>query len=201
MSSNCFVIYDDDVDTCVIVDPGTEKCGEIIHFLDSKQLRPQYIILTHEHTDHTWGCNVLIDTYDVKVVCTKVCKELLPMEGKAYFQYYYDDPDYTYEVKRVDVYIEDVECHLEWEGCSIKFLITPGHSDGSVCFSINENLFTGDTIMQYKPFVSRKKGSMEEYRESVKKILSLFNWEKTIVYPGHGNSFKLDEWMNFKLYE
>lgn len=194
MSSNCFVVSVPDSDRCLVVDPGTESCKELTEYLDAKGLTPEYIILTHEHTDHTWGCNTLIDRYDAKVVCSAACNAALPKEGRNYFLFYYDDLNYTYAVKRVDQVLEDLNWALRWNGLDLRFLETPGHSDGSVCLSIENALFTGDTIMQYKPYVHKKRGSMEKYKASVELIMNAFDREKTTVYPGHGETFILNDY-------
>jgi glyoxylase-like metal-dependent hydrolase (beta-lactamase superfamily II) len=194
MTSNCYLVYHKDRQGCVIIDPGTENCQEIIRYIEARKLHPEYIILTHEHTDHTWGCNTLIDRFDSKIVCSRICKDALPKEGRTYFQFYYNDPDYEYAVKRVDIILEDMNYMLEWSGYTIQFHQTPGHSDGSVCFSIENNLFTGDTIMQYKPFIPKRNGSREKFAESVNRVLSIYDRNNTKVFPGHGEPFYLYEY-------
>lgn len=194
MSSNCFVVSVADSTRCIVIDPGTENCIELSTYLDAYGLTPDYLILTHEHTDHTWGCNTLIDRYDAKVVCSEACKLALPKEGRNYFLFYYDDLNYTYAVKRVDNMLEELNYMLSWNGLTLKFIATPGHSDGSVCLSIGNALFTGDTIMQYKPYVHKKWGSMEQFKASVELIMSSFDAKLTTVYPGHGETFILSDY-------
>ncbi|KAA6347120.1 putative polyketide biosynthesis zinc-dependent hydrolase BaeB [termite gut metagenome] len=194
MTSNCYIIHDNTTHNCIIVDPGTENCKEVIEYVDKNKLNLDYILLTHEHTDHTWGCNTLIDKYNSsKIICSQICKDALPKEGRMYFQFYYDNPDYEYAVKRVDIVLEDIGYVLKWDGYTIHFISTPGHSDGSICFSIENNLFTGDTIMQYKPVIPKKNGSLEKFKKSVNDILNRFSLN-SIVYPGHGELFYLREY-------
>lgn len=193
MTSNCYVIVHDIYPSCIIVDPGSEKSVNVINYIENNKLNPEYIILTHEHTDHTWGCNILKEKYKAKVVCSQSCKELLPEAGRSYFQFYFDNINYKYIVKDVDIILEDVCYLLNWNKQIIKFTQTPGHSEGSVIFSIENNLFTGDTIMQFKPFFPKRNGSIKKYKESIKKIFELYDPDKTIVYPGHGNVFLLKD--------
>lgn len=192
MSSNCYIIYDDKIKRCIIVDPASEKCLNEIEFINNQRLTVDYIILTHEHTDHTWGCNTLIDKFEPKVICSEACKMALPKEGQSYFRFYYDNPQYEYAVKRVNYTIEELNNQLIWLDHSILFVSTPGHSAGSICFSIEDKLFTGDTILQCKPYINKKNGSIELYRESVANIMRLYG-QKTNVYPGHGELFKLGD--------
>ena len=192
MSSNCYVVSDEVTKSCIIIDPGSEKSKREIEYIESIQLKPVYIILTHEHSDHTWGCNALIDKYDVKLICSEACKKELPVSLQSYFRLYYDDPFYFYVVKRVDITIEELNYELTWAGHHVMFISTPGHSRGSICFTIDKILFTGDTIMQCKPFLNKRDGSKIDYVQSVEKIHNFFN-SSTHVYPGHADIFLLKE--------
>ena len=82
MSSNSYVLSDSESRCCVIVDPGSEKSEEIIQHISDNDLLPEYILLTHEHSDHTWGVNALLDKYpNIKVVGSKACKEFFRICG------------------------------------------------------------------------------------------------------------------------
>lgn len=189
MESNCYVLYDTNSYSCIVVDPGSEKSEKEIRFISEHMLTLDYIILTHEHTDHTWGVNALLEKFNPKVVCSNQCSINLNKESNAYFRYYYDDPNYQYVVKKVDVCIEGAFSKLTWSGRSILFLLTPGHSSGSMCFSADSYLFTGDTLMKYKPYISKRNGSLEEYEKSVRLLKEKFEGQRMLVCPGHGDSF------------
>ncbi len=197
MTSNCYVVYDEDTLRCLVIDPASEKSLREIEYIEKNGLTLDYILLTHEHTDHTWGVNALLGKYpSSKVICSELCKEALPREAKAYFQFYYDDPDYIYNVERVDVTTEELNWHMEWVGHSIKFIATPGHSPGSVCIAIDTMVFGGDTLMPFKPFIKKRNGgSVEQFQESVKQMVEAFPAD-TIVYPGHGESGQMKDYNN-----
>ena len=63
---------------------------------------------------------------------------------------------------------------------------------GSICFLIDGKLFTGDTIMQSKPYINKRNGSKEEFRKSIKKILAGIG-ENQVIYPGHGEVIMLKD--------
>lgn len=195
MHSNCYIIVDDAEAHCIIVDPASEKSLNEINFIRENHLEPDYIILTHEHTDHTWGVNALIDAFpNIKVIATQACKDELPKADQAYFRLYYDDPDYRYIVQRVDITTEEFGWELVWHGHKMVFLYTPGHSIGSMCFSVGACLFTGDTIMQVKKmYINKKSGSWDDWKQSVEIVNKLYKGE-TLIFPGHGDSFKLIEY-------
>lgn len=190
MASNCYVIWDDILLHCLVVDPASEKSSREIEYIKTHNLILDYIILTHEHTDHTWGTNALIETFSPKVICSQACKDALPKEGQMYFRLYYDNSEYSYNVQKVDVTIEDIDYQLVWCDRTIMFYSTPGHSVGSICFSIEGTLFSGDTIQETKPYINKKNGNLKSYIESVNKILDLFSGN-TMTYPGHGEPFQL----------
>ena len=195
MTSNCYIVVDEASKHCLCIDPASEKSEREIAYINSNGLTLDYIILTHEHTDHTWGVNSLLDHEpSAKVVCSELCKEALPREARAYFQLYYDDPNYSYNVRRVDYTTEDLNWNLIWVGHNIKFIATPGHSPGSVCVVIDDLVFGGDTLMPFKPFIKKRNGgSMEQYQESVKKMVAAYPAD-TLVYPGHGDVCKLSDY-------
>jgi len=193
MSSNCYLLVDEASMHCVCIDPGSEKSLSEIDYIEKNGLTLDYIILTHEHTDHTWGCNALVERYEVRVVCSEVCKQNLANEFQAYFLLYYDNPDYHYTVCNVDNTTEELGGILDWQGHSFKFVYTPGHSMGSVCVLIEGMLFTGDTVMQSKPYINKRNGSKEKFKESIEMILNRFDGNQ-LIYPGHGEVFKLKDY-------
>jgi glyoxylase-like metal-dependent hydrolase (beta-lactamase superfamily II) len=190
MSSNCYLVVDEASKHCICIDPGSEKSIREIEYIETNKLRLDYIILTHEHTDHTWGCNSLVERFGAKVICSEVCKQNLTKEFQAYFLLYYNNPDYHYSVCKVDATTEELGDKLEWEKNTVKFVYTPGHSMGSICLLIDRKLFTGDTIMLSKPYINKRNGSKEKFVESVSMVIDSFPAD-TLIYPGHGDPFLL----------
>lgn len=198
MSSNCYIVVDEDSKHCFCIDPASENSEREIEYIEQNGLTLDYIFLTHEHTDHTWGVNSILNQFPTaKVVCSSLCRDALPKEARTYFQLYYDDPSYVYRVERVDYTTEELGWHLTWQGHQIVFIATPGHSPGSVCISIEGILFGGDTLMPFKPFIKKRNGgSIEDYRKSLLSLQSQFK-PSTIVYSGHGESMNIKEMLGY----
>lgn len=193
MSSNCYLVVDEASKHCICIDPASEKSEKEITYIENNELTLDYIILTHEHTDHTWGVNALTERFgNVKVVCSEICKQNLAKEFQAYFLLYYDNPDYHYTVCRVDETTESLNEMILWQGRVIKFVPVPGHSMGSICVDVEGKLFTGDTIMLSKPYINKRNGSKLLFFESVKKIKNIYS-DETNIYPGHGEMFRLKD--------
>lgn len=198
MSSNCFIVYDDETKKAVVIDPGSEKSGNEISFIEDNHLEVNYIILTHEHTDHNWGVNSLKEKYpDIKLVCSEVCDRLVKKSNRIFFSFYYDNPDYVYIIDAADILIKSDADFLAWNGRDIHFVMTPGHSKASMCIDLDGMLFTGDTIMPYPRYLNKKDGNVEDWKKSVDLIIIRYSKE-TIIYPGHGETLTLGEWIDNK---
>lgn len=192
MTSNCYIVWDDVTFGCLVIDPASEHSLSEIEFIESHKLSLDYILLTHEHTDHTWGVNALLDKYNPEVVCTEICKQHLPEAGDVYFRLYYERENYTYEVRRIDQTVEKLNWRIQWGAHTIKFLDTKGHSMGSMCIELENALFTGDTLMQYKSYINKRNGSKDLYNQSVEMLTNSYAGD-TQIYSGHGEPFLLKD--------
>lgn len=198
MTSNCYVIYDEGLKHCIVVDPGSEKSLREIEFIRNKNFYLDYIIVSHEHTDHNWGVNSLYEAFsNSKLICTEECNIWVNKANRAYFLLYYDDLDYRYKMRHPDILInQDCET-MDWIGHKLVFLKSPGHSRGAMCIQIDNMLFTGDTIMPFKPYFNGRDSNEDDWIDSVNKIMHKTP-NDVVVYPGHGDQIVLNEW--FDLY-
>jgi hydroxyacylglutathione hydrolase len=191
VNSNSFVIYQAGSSNCIIVDPGTNDCAELLDFLIDHNLIPEYIFLTHEHFDHLWGVNRLKDTFGCRTVCSKDCAEKI-VNRKKNMSVFYDQVGFqTYEA---DILLEDICYSLTWNNKEFRFLDTPGHTTASVCISVEDKLFTGDTIIKHhKTVIKFPGGSKVGLMNSLDSLFLMFRHRNITVYPGHGESFLFDE--------
>lgn len=196
MTSNCYVVYDDDTKRCLVIDPGSEKSLEEIAYIENNSLHLDYIIITHEHTDHNWGVNALREQYqNSKLICSEICSKNVKKTNRIYFLFYYDDPDYRYEIAPADIMISIENKTIMWGDYTIKFLLTPGHSKGAMCIYINNMLFTGDTIMPFNPYFNGRDSNEDDWIDSIKQIMNEIPHD-VIVHPGHGELIALGEWID-----
>ena len=127
------------------------------------------------------------------VVATKLCAERVQTPMNHFNQLYYNS-DKMYQIKQVDVIVENVDWRLMWGGVPIVFINIPGHTNTGMCIEIGGYLFTGDTVLyQTKPFLKKRYGaSKQELKKSIEKIFHLYPNE-TKVFPGHGEPFVLKD--------
>jgi len=195
MTSNCYIVVNEDTKKCIVIDPGSEKSEREISFIHDNKLTLDYVLVSHEHSDHNWGVNALMESFkNAKLVCSEECSKRVNKLYKAYFLLYYDDTNYHYDMNKPDIVVGVDNTSLNWDGLDIQFIHTPGHSHGSMCIKINDNLFTGDTIMPSKPYFNGRDSNKDDWNRSVNKLRNLLPGE-IHIYPGHGETLTFGEWI------
>jgi glyoxylase-like metal-dependent hydrolase (beta-lactamase superfamily II) len=198
--SNCYVIYDKTVGKdCVIVDPGSKSDKDLIIFFEQERLNPKHIILTHEHFDHCWGVNELVEKYHTSVICSQLCSEAIKHEKKNCSVFYNNKESFVITSNTISV--ESLKQVLPFAGLELHFYYTPGHTDASICFTVENYLFTGDTLIKNLRTVTKlPTGSITKLKESLDQI-QLLKGNNYIVFSGHGEIFHLDDYdINGALY-
>lgn len=172
--SNCFVVYDKALsDKCIIVDSGGRSDAVLIDFLEKEGLTPQYIILTHEHFDHCWGVNELLEHCYIPIVCSRLCADYIKNEKKNYSVFY--DNNGRFSVMSEAIAIEDIGYHWVFLGTTIIFKNTFGHTKVSAFF-VDNMLFTGDTLIKDEKTVTKlTTGSECELEETMQFFRSLYS--------------------------
>lgn len=195
--SNAYLLIDETGTHCIAIDPGSKEQGDMRDFIISHGLSLDYIILTHEHFDHCWGVNSLLEAFNAKVVATRLCAEWIgtPMN---YFNKLYFDSDEMFSIDKVDIFAEDIGWTMKWCGVDIKMIDAKGHTNRGLCVNIGDALFSGDTLIyNTKPFLKKKYGaSVEDLKQTIDSIYRLID-SNTIVYPGHGDAFRLVDMKEF----
>jgi glyoxylase-like metal-dependent hydrolase (beta-lactamase superfamily II) len=191
VDSNCYVVFDEDCKSCIIIDPGTNESSEIIEFIESKKLIIDYVILTHEHFDHIWGVNALVEFADPIIIASQYCANMVKDKRKN-LSLFHDQLGFVIykEIKSV----ENLKGAITWGKHIIKFINTPGHSESSISVYINQCLFSGDLMIKdLKTVTKLPTGNKNKLLHSLELIKKNFSNRNIIVYPGHGDFFLLDD--------
>ena len=145
----------------LIVDPVIENTNKYLKVLKELDLKLVKVIDTHIHADHISGLNEL----SKRTNCTKIM-------GKHSVS----------EV--VDIRVKDNE-KIKIENIELISMHTPGHTDCSYSFLMNDRVFTGDTLLINSTGRTdfQNGSSYDAYDSLFKKLLKLP--EKTLVYPAH----------------
>jgi hydroxyacylglutathione hydrolase len=147
-------------DSLLVDAPG--GASEIIEGLKGTQ--PRYILLSHDHMDHTGVLDVLRSQLMIPLATH--------IENASRLK------------KPPEILLKDGES-LSLGKLTLEVLHTPGHTPGSLCFLIGNILIAGDTIFPGGP---GRTNSPADFRQILASITGkIFNLpDDTILFPGHG---------------
>lgn len=187
-ASNSYLVTADGK-TALCIDPAQPSISDEA---EKRGLQVKYVLLTHGHFDHVGGVSALRQA-GAKVGCLDKEQALALGRGNLAAEFGVPVPPFS-----VDFTLKDGE-RTELCGISVSVLATPGHTAGSCCFLIGENLFTGDTL--FAGSVGRTDfptGDFREIEKSVKKLYALAGNYR--VYTGHGEETTLEHERKFNGY-
>ncbi len=194
MQTNCYFIIDENTRKCIVVDPA-DDIDVILNKLKDKNLTVDKILLTHGHFDHMLALEKLRDETKAPLYIHMADNELLLDPEKSLMSFY---AGVKTPCRAADVLLKDGDI-IELGEYQIKVMHTPGHTKGSCCFLIENDMICGDTL--FRGNIGRYDfygGDYQTLMESVAKIKELKTDYK--IYPGHGASSRLSYEKEYNLY-
>lgn len=176
LGTNCYIIYMDGRNDCVVVDPGGEA-ERILAACGGKTIAA--ILLTHGHFDHIAaagelmhdGCELVIHAADAPMLKDPALN-VSRMIGQ-----HITAPAPTKTVA-------DGE-EIAFAGMGFRVYHTPGHTPGGVCYELGDRLFTGDTLFtQGYGRTDLPGGDAGQLFASLKRIMPMR--KNHTIYCGHG---------------
>lgn len=163
--NTCYIIENMQNHKGILIDPAWDS-SKFEQLISTRKIKPECILLTHSHIDHI----DLVDYFTKKYNTTVYISE----EEAFYYDYTCKNMIKVKDEKVITIHGIDVKCHL-----------TPGHTKGSMCFEIGDNLFVGDTVF-YEGCgnCSYSLQAVENMFDSIQKIKNDFS-EICRIYPGH----------------
>ncbi|WP_018155904.1 MBL fold metallo-hydrolase [Demetria terragena] len=202
-ATNCYVLATGRGEECVIVDPGIGIEEQVREVLRELSLRPAAVLLTHGHVDHVHSVAAVCggdvaayihqdDRYRLENPLAGLDPGLLAMFEQEFGQATtWDEPSNVRD-------ITDAES-LELAGLTFDVLHAPGHTEGSVLFSLNDipaglpdevdvdaTLLSGDVL--FAGSIGRTDlpgGDDAAMRRSLREVVLPLK-DSTLVLPGHG---------------
>ena len=161
--TNLYIVICRETDDSVIIDaPATPKV--IAESVEGSV--PRYLLLTHNHMDHTGALARLKSMYRIPLAVHELDAAGLPVAP--------------------DMLLNDGD-EVTFGNLSIRVMHLPGHTPGSLGFLIGKYLISGDTLFPGGPGAT---GSPESFRQVLTTITGKLYAlpDATVVLPGHGES-------------
>lgn len=162
-STLSYVLGDRDAGDAVIIDPVKGQIGTYLAVLHQHSLRLQVVLDTHIHADH------ITAAYDLRVATGS----RIGLSARV-------------DACHVDLPLQDHQ-QLMFGSHSLTTLETPGHTEESVCFVLDDDraVFTGDTLLIGGcGRADFQNGSADELYDSIKHVLYDLDAD-CVVFPGH----------------
>jgi hydroxyacylglutathione hydrolase len=153
-------------------------------FLIEKRLQIKALFLTHGHYDHIYGIRELL--CDFPKCCIYAHEYTLQslLDPKLNLSFYHEDP--VFLLNKTGIPIQQGFKFEIFPKVVLESHYTPGHNIGSMCYTVSDFLFTGDSYIPYMPVVTKLKGgNKEQSNKSLQSIKSLIK-PSTKVAAGHG---------------
>ena len=179
---NCYIVNNFSKNG-LIIDPG-DNYDKITEYISENNINVLAIINTHAHYDHIGVVSILKKTLEIPFYLHSKDNRLLK-SANLYKTLFEGEQSIT--VPSVDHFLDDCNQPLIFNDIKVTVIETRGHTEGSVCFQIENCLFTGDTLFEKDiGRVDLPGGNKAELVESLKQLSKLPGSLK--LYPGHGNS-------------
>jgi hydroxyacylglutathione hydrolase len=176
---NCYLAWNPGTRTCLILDPG-DDADEIVEEIQTLELQPVGILLTHAHVDHIRGVGPVASRLDIPVWVHPADRALYASPDNAL------NP-WLPKAENLPP-ISDVPNSLP--GLEFTAIHTPGHTPGGVCyyFANSAILFSGDSLFAASVGRSDLPGGNHEtlITSITSQLLGLP--PETKVHCGHGPS-------------
>ena len=170
MENFVYLIHDHKTNRVAVVDPAWDV-DKIIAKVQSKGLAITDILLTHSHFDHINGIEGILGQFDAQL-------HLLKAEAKFWGQHE-ASPDLHHGGDIISL-----------GDTKIEVLHTPGHTPGSACYHIGDNLIAGDTMFVFGcGRCDLAGGDPNQMYETLTKIRENLPAD-TLLLPGHNYSVK-----------
>ncbi len=164
MENFIYIIHDHATNRAAVVDPAWDV-PRIISRAQDKGVIITDILLTHSHLDHINGVEALLEHCDAQI-------HLLRAEAK-------------FCNKFVDAALHYGGDKFMLGETEIQILHTPGHTPGSACFHIGNELITGDTLFVFGcGRCDLAGGDPNQMFDTLAKLGSEMP-KQTVIHPGH----------------
>jgi len=170
MENFVYLIHDHASARAAVVDPAWDV-PEVLALAETQGVRITDILLTHSHHDHINGISELLETFDAQL-------HLLKSEAQ-FWGSHLDLPTLHHGGDVIGL-----------GNTAITALHTPGHTPGSACYQIGNELITGDTLFVFGCGRCDLRGGDPEQMYLTLRDMSDRLPPETVIHPGHNYAEK-----------
>ena len=186
LETNCYIVTDEESKKCAIIDPGADS-NIILDYIESNNLSPVAIFLTHGHYDHRLALDAVIESTGVPAYIHESEVNRNGQQGRHKLD---DNGKLSFYAEGDKIIAGSLEFTV---------LETPGHSTGSVTLMCEDVIFTGDTLFRDDCGRTDLEGGNDDIMMQSLKRLSELDGDYE-VYPGHAESSTLSYERSFNRY-
>jgi len=188
LGTNCYLVTSRETPETLVIDPGDE--AEFIERqISALNLKPMAVILTHGHFDHLLASLELSLAYAIPVYLNSKDNFLVRAAGQTARHF----TRAREALQPVKLFNTEGIANLRLGHKILKIMNLPGHTPGSIGLYAKRDgfIFSGDLIFSdgSRGETNHPYSDKKAIVASLEKITNLP--AKTIIYPGHGDSFKV----------
>lgn len=200
--TNCYLVAPAEGEECLVIDPGVGVVDRLGELLAEHRLRPAAVLLTHGHLDHVYSvtpvCGGTTAAYihsDDRYRLAEPLSLLSPPLLQALEQQFGRSASWTEPETVVEITDSQV---LELAGLRLEVAHAPGHTEGSVLFSLpglpvgipaddlDRTVLSGDVLFAGSIGRTDLPGGDHQAMERSLRDVVLPLADSTLVLPGHG---------------
>ena len=170
LANMIYIITDNKSKESAIIDPAWDM-SEVYKYIGENDLILKKILLTHSHHDHINAIDEILISHDLEIHINK--------KEKVFWKKEYDS-----------FVINHGGDTIKLGETEIRSLHTPGHTPGSTCYHIGDDLIAGDTLFVFGCGRCDLHGGNPEEMFNTLKDIKMSLDPKTIILPGHNYSIK-----------
>jgi len=168
MENFIYLFTDKSTQRSAVIDPAWDV-PKILALAKDKGVKITDILLTHSHPDHINGIDGILEQYDAQL-------HLLSAEAKFWGE------------SLAHPSLHHGGDNIKIGDSELKILHTPGHTPGSACYQIDDNLITGDTMFVFGCGHCTLGGEPNTLYDTLSKLKKMPG--DTLILPGHNYAEK-----------
>ncbi|MDD3999244.1 MAG: MBL fold metallo-hydrolase [Candidatus Shapirobacteria bacterium] len=194
LQTNSYLLWEEKSKETVIIDAADDGVT-ISEEIETRGLRPKFILATHGHFDHNLGVLDLKLIYNIPYCASEKDLFLLKRQQET-ASYFLKKEIKIPNLTKIDIDLDETN-EIKLGNKIIKILKCPGHTPGGLAIWADNLLFSGDTIFAHGMVGKTifEYSSADDLKRSINSILNLP--KDTLILSGHGEATTVGEALSY----